>query len=131
MRQAGILIPLASLPGENGCGDFGSVSYEWIDQLAMGGIHLWQLLPLNKMGYGNSPYQPFSSYAMDEIYLDLADLYHQKLLTRLPKTKTTSTRKIDYQAVRKLKMSYGKKAWAAFTPDSDYKDFISQPWVRP
>lgn len=36
MREAGILLPLASLPNEFGIGDFGGSAYQFIDCIAAG-----------------------------------------------------------------------------------------------
>ena len=67
-RMAGILMPIASLPSNDGVGTLGREAYQFVDMLAQMGIRVWQILPLNPLGYGNSPYQPFSSYAGDELY---------------------------------------------------------------
>ena len=56
MRKAGILMPVASLPGRHGCGSFGADAYRFIDLAAKAGFSIWQILPLNPLGYGNSPY---------------------------------------------------------------------------
>ena len=71
MKKAGILMPVASLPGRFGSGDFGPEAYRFAEDLARAGFSIWQILPLNPVGYGNSPYQPYSSFAMDELYLSL------------------------------------------------------------
>lgn len=70
-RMAGILMPIASLPSGDGVGGFGKAAYQFVDFLAETGFRIWQVLPLNPLGYGNSPYQPYSSYAGDELYIDL------------------------------------------------------------
>ena len=82
-RMAGILVPVASLPGKCGIGGFGGETYEFIDLIVQMGFHIWQILPLNPLGYGNSPYQPFSSYAGDEIYLDLDFMVEQGFLEEI------------------------------------------------
>ena len=71
-RAGGILMPLASLPGTEGMGCMGAEACRFIDMLADMHIQVWQILPLNPLGYGNSPYQPFSSYAGDEKYISRA-----------------------------------------------------------
>ena len=70
-REAGILMPIASLPNKHGIGDFGPQTYRFIDNLKDANITYWQILPLNRLSYGNSPYQPLSSHAIDEIYISL------------------------------------------------------------
>ena len=73
--KVGILMPVASLPCRFGSGDFGPDAYRFVDDIAKAGFSIWQILPLNPLGYGNSPYQPFSSYAMDEMYISLNEFY--------------------------------------------------------
>jgi 4-alpha-glucanotransferase len=62
-RRGGILLHPTSLPGPYGIGDLGSQAHQFIDILAETGCGLWQVLPLGPTGYGNSPYQSFSSFA--------------------------------------------------------------------
>src|SRR4030065_427790 len=62
-RQSGILLHPTSLPGPFGIGDFGPQARAWVDFLADAGQTLWQILPLNPTGYGDSPYQCFSDAA--------------------------------------------------------------------
>ena len=38
-------------------------AYEFADFLSAAGQKLWQVLPLNPTGYGDSPYQCFSAFA--------------------------------------------------------------------
>ena len=62
-RSSGILLHPTSLPGPYGIGDIGSTAHRWIDFLSKSGCGLWQILPLGPTGYGDSPYQCFSSFA--------------------------------------------------------------------
>ena len=62
-RSSGILLHPTSLPGPYGIGDLGPQAYRWIDFLAETGTGLWQALPLGPTGYGDSPYQTFSTFA--------------------------------------------------------------------
>jgi 4-alpha-glucanotransferase len=62
-RSSGILLHPTSLPGSYGIGDIGSAAHRWIDFLSKAGCGLWQILPLGPTGYGDSPYQCFSSFA--------------------------------------------------------------------
>lgn len=71
MKEAGILMPVSALPSRTGVGELGAAAYQWIDLMHEAGITIWQILPLNPLGYGNSPYQPYSSYAGDELYISL------------------------------------------------------------
>ena len=81
MRKSGILMHISSLPGPYGIGSMGKSAYAFVDFLREAGQAFWQILPLNPLGYGNSPYQPNSSYAMDDLYISL-DLLAEKGLIR-------------------------------------------------
>ena len=71
MRESGILMPVFALPSRTGVGELGRQAYEFIELLGRNGVKIWQILPLNPVGYGNSPYQPYSSCAGYEIYISL------------------------------------------------------------
>ncbi len=73
LRSSGVLLHPTSLPGPYGIGDLGPQAHAWIDWLAEAGCRLWQILPLGPTGYGDSPYQCFSSFAGNH-YLVSPDL---------------------------------------------------------
>lgn len=130
MRTSGILLAVSSLPSSHGIGDFGPNAYQFIDLLGEAGITHWQVLPLNPLGYGNSPYQPYSSKAMDELYISLDFLVKQGLLSNVATFASTSTR-VDYDAVRAFKLPYLQAAFKAFKPNLPYQQFLKQnPWVQ-
>jgi len=62
-RACGILLHPTSLPGRFGVGDFGPEAFRFVDFLETAGAKLWQVLPLNPTGYGDSPFQCFSASA--------------------------------------------------------------------
>ena len=74
MSKRGILLAVSSLPGKYAVGDFSDEALEFIRILKRNKVDVWQILPLNPIGYGHSPYQPYSSYVFDEIYISLEDL---------------------------------------------------------
>ena len=82
-KDAGLLMPILSLPNKYGCGDFGTEAYDFVDKLVQSGASIWQILPLQPLGYGNSPYQPYSSKAMDELYISLDALKEEGLIKEL------------------------------------------------
>lgn len=65
VRKAGVLLHPTSLWGENGK-EKKEAAKEWIDFLAAGGQKIWQILPLNPPGLGNSPYLSVSAFAGHE-----------------------------------------------------------------
>ncbi|HEX38233.1 MAG TPA: 4-alpha-glucanotransferase [Candidatus Cloacimonetes bacterium] len=62
-RSCGVLLHPTSLPSNYGIGDLGTDVYRFVDFLAESEQKLWQILPLNYPGYGNSPYNPISAFA--------------------------------------------------------------------
>lgn len=80
-RQMGILLPISSLPSKYGIGTLGQVSYKFVDFLQEAGQSLWQILPLGPTGYGDSPYQSFSTFAGNPYFIDLEMLIEDGLLT--------------------------------------------------
>ena len=73
-RGAGILMHIASLPGEFGIGTLGKEAYKFADFLNKSGIKNWQILPIGHTSYGDSPYQCFSAFAGNLLHLIFLDL---------------------------------------------------------
>ena len=71
MRESGVLLPIFSLPSRFGIGCFSKEAYEFVDQLEKAGQSRWQILPLGPTGYGDSPYQSFSTFAGNPYFIDL------------------------------------------------------------
>lgn len=129
MRESGILMPLSSLPSSYGIGELGAETLSFVENLKETGITIWQLLPLNPLGYGNSPYQPYSSCAGDEIYISLEELYRQGLIEKLPEEFQAMEKRVDYEKVRAFKEPYLREAYSRFEKTEAYEAFISQDWV--
>src|SRR6266508_1859169 len=81
-RLSGILLHPTSLPGRHGIGDLGESAYRFADFLAGCGQGLWQVLPLGPPGYGNSPYQCFSSMAGNPLLISLDTLAQEGWIGR-------------------------------------------------
>lgn len=74
MRTSGVLLPVSSLPSKYGIGAISKEAYDFVDRLVAVGQHYWQILPLGPTGYGDSPYQSFSTFAGNPYYIDLENL---------------------------------------------------------
>ena len=122
-------MPVASLPGRHGCGTFGKEAYDFVKMIHQSGLGIWQLLPLNPLGYGNSPYQPYSSYAVDELYISLDVLAQQGLLEKVPSYHRNDD-EIQYEEVRQYHDKYLRLAYQKFEKDEAYESFIKKPWVK-
>lgn len=81
-RTSGVLLHITSLPNEFGVGSLGEESREFIRKLNQAGQTWWQILPIGPTGYGDSPYQSFSSYAGNPYLINLDYLKECSLLTR-------------------------------------------------
>src|SRR5690606_31137760 len=68
------LLHITSLPGPHGIGDFGPDAYRFADWLQGAGQHIWQWLPTNPIGPGNSPYQSVSAFAGSPLMVALEPL---------------------------------------------------------
>lgn len=121
-------MPVASIPSDSGIGDFGRNVLRFLDDTQKAGFKLWQILPLNPVGYGNSPYQPYSSFAGDEIYISLDELKNDGLLEKVEAFEPNDGTVVDYGAVRDFKEPYLRKAFEAFKKSDEYskeyQDFL-------
>ena len=81
-RAAGILMPIFSLPGAYGIGTLGKEAFRFVDFLHESGQTYWQVLPIGPTGYGDSPYQSFSTFAGNPYFIDLETLIDEGLLTK-------------------------------------------------
>lgn len=130
MKEFGVLLAVSSLPTPYGVGDLGGAAHRWLDLLHGRHVNVWQILPLNPLGYGNSPYQPYSSFAGDPLYLSL-DVLHERGLIDQPTPYPGGNRsRVQYEEVRAWKEGWLKQAYQNFSPDEGYDQFIAQTWVQ-
>lgn len=73
-RRAGVLLHPTSLPGPQFCGDLGPEAYRFIEWMALAGLSVWQMLPLNPTPPDGSPYQCQSSFAGNVALISIAQL---------------------------------------------------------
>jgi 4-alpha-glucanotransferase len=119
-RHSGILLHISSLPGPCGIGDLGVEAYAMADLLAKTGFDHWQILPLGPTGFGNSPYASRSTFAGNELFIDVRKLVTWKLLKEdqiffdEQHASTESKNYIDYEAVISYKIPLLKMAAQQF-----------------
>ena len=114
MRASGILLPIASLPSNYGIGSFSSSAYKFIDQLKIAGQKYWQILPIGPTGYGDSPYQSFSTFAGNPYFIDLDELIKEGLLTESECRDSDfgdNPRYIDYEKIYLSRFPILRKAY--------------------
>ncbi len=98
-----------------GIGDLGPSARAWIDRLADAGQSWWQSLPFGPAGYGNSPYQPLSTFAGNELLISPEDLIEDGLLRPDDCADSSfSTTAVDYAAVIPFKRRLLETAWSNF-----------------
>ena len=129
-RRAGVLLPLSALPSRHGVGDMGAFAMRFVDLLRQANVSCWQILPIHPLGYGNSPYQPYSSIAGDPLFISLDALVAEGLLPEAEEFQPCAV-SVDYEATRRYKEKALQKAFRAFVPTPAYEAFAERPWVRP
>lgn len=115
-RTAGVLLHPTSLPGAFGIGDFGDELVAFLDWVQSAGLHLWQILPLNPPGFGNSPYGCHSSYAGNPLLISPVRLQRNGLLPEkaLDDAPDFSADRIDFDAVSEFKNKLLRRSWDHF-----------------
>jgi len=128
-RAAGILLAVSSLPSPYGIGSFGEAAREWLRFLKDSGQKYWQILPLGPTGWGDSPYQSFSAFAISAYYIDLDILIEQRLLLPEEVNAVRWGKKagaVDYAALYRRREPLLRLAWARFKPHAEFDKFCSQ-----
>ena len=122
-------MPVFSLPSKYGIGCFSKEAYKFVDKLKKAGQSYWQILPLGPTGYGDSPYQSFSTFAGNPYYIDLKTLIKDGLLTKKEcKTYDFGEKEdeIDYEKIYRARFKVLKKAYDRFEKGKDYNDFVNE-----
>ncbi|MGN1234656.1 MAG: 4-alpha-glucanotransferase [Christensenellaceae bacterium] len=128
-RKGGILMPISSLPSQEGIGTMGREAYRFIDFLKRSGMKIWQVLPLVPTNYGDSPYQSCSSTALNYYFIDLEELAEEGYLTREEIAAADlkwCDRRVDYgrQFLRKVPLL--RKAFSRFEGGAEFDAFVEE-----
>ena len=129
MRKSGILMHISSLPSPYGIGTMGKCAYEFVDFLEAAGQAFWQILPLSPTGYGDSPYQSFSTFAGNPYLIDLDSLVEEGLLTREELESTSwgeSETRVDYGCLYNNRSKLLKIAFNRFTAAGAFLGFVEE-----
>jgi 4-alpha-glucanotransferase len=114
-RASGVLLHVTCLPSPYGIGDLGPSAFAWVDRLARAGQSWWQVLPLGPTGYGNSPYQSFSSFAGNPLLISPDRLVEDRLLQAGDVAGVSfPAHEVDFPAVAAIKIRLLDRAWANF-----------------
>ena len=100
-RSAGVCLHITSLPGDYGIGEIGHNALSFIEKMKQMGLGVWQFLPTGPTAYGDSPYQPLSTFAGNELLIDIEELVNAALLKRheLAALRSLPTERVDYAAL--------------------------------
>ena len=129
MRCSGILMHISSLPGPYGIGTMGKRAFEFIDFLEEAGQSIWQILPLNPTGYGDSPYQSCSTFAGNHYLIDLDALVEEGLLEKEELSSiqwSWSETKADFGLLYNNRLNVLRKAYERFSGSEDFDGFCQQ-----
>src|SRR3954468_15910186 len=141
-RAAGVLVHPTSLPSPNGIGAFDESVDALLEFLAQAGMRYWQVCPLGPTGFGDSPYQCFSSFAGNPYLADLTGLVRAGLLTdsALGSLGSLNPERVDFGALYERKWPLLFAAHETWRRDSKrplpYGDFAAfrqknASWLRP
>lgn len=130
MRKSGILLPVSSIPSKYGIGTFSKQAYDFIDSLEKAGQSYWQILPLGPTGYGDSPYQSFSTFAGNPYYIDLESLIEEGYLTKDDCERCDFGDHDEYIDYEKIYLSRFKVLKIAFQNSNVVKEADFQNYVR-
>jgi 4-alpha-glucanotransferase len=105
VRQAGVSLHFTSLPGPYGIGEIGRHARTFTDRLRDMNLTVWQFLPTGPTAYGDSPYQPLSTFAGNEMLIDIGELIDNGFLSDEEASELTTLpeRFVDYGALIPVK----------------------------
>ncbi len=124
-------MPVASLPSAYGIGCFDKEAYRFVDMLVQAGQSYWQILPMGPTGYGDSPYQSFSTFAGNPYFISLDELVKKGYITRedcQQAAEGTDEKYIRYEVIYEKRFGLLRKAFDAsgIETDADYNAFVQK-----
>ncbi|MCG8525989.1 MAG: 4-alpha-glucanotransferase [Opitutales bacterium] len=103
-RGAGVLMHPTSLPGRYLIGGFGKEAYQFVDLIASCNFKYWQVLPLGPTGFGDSPYQSYSSYALNPYLISWDEMLENGWITErelLPLMTRHPSARVDFEELKR------------------------------
>lgn len=115
-RSSGVLLHITSLPGKYGIGDLGREAYHFVDFLVSAKQKLWQILPIGVTGFGDSPYQTFSSFAGNPLLLSPDSLLEEGYISEsdLSEAHFTNSCDVDFSPAIEFKNKVLRTAFDNF-----------------
>ena len=95
---------------------------------------MWQILPLGQTGYGDSPYQSFSTFAGNPYFIDLETLIEDELLTKEECDQADfgeNEEEIDYEKIynarfKVLKLAYKRAKKNGLMESKAYRTYLEE-----
>lgn len=109
---------ISSLSSDYGIGTMGKSAYDFVDFLHKAGQSYWQILPICPTGFGDSPYQSFSSFAGNPYFIDLDFLRESGLLKKGDYADLNfgaNSEKVDFKKIYTNRYKVFKIAYSNFT----------------
>jgi 4-alpha-glucanotransferase len=130
-RSSGVLMHISSLASHGGIGDLGPEAHKFIEFLAAGKQHIWQVLPLCPTGYGGSPYSASSAFACNPSLISLEVIaewgwIEPHRLADLPGRDGN----VDFQQVEERKLPLVYEAASSFLTRGAQEDRFRGQWQR-
>ncbi|MBO4396601.1 MAG: 4-alpha-glucanotransferase [Eubacterium sp.] len=130
-RKSGVLMPIASLPSRFGIGCFDQAAYDFVDRLAEAGQSYWQILPMGPTGYGDSPYQSFSTFAGNPYFISLSAFVSAGFLTErecMESAEGMSDHFVRYDIIYQRRFRLLRKAFdnSRIETDPAYNEFAKE-----
>ena len=125
-RSAGLLLHISSLPGDFGIGNLGKPARDLIDFLSEAGFGFWQICPVGPTGFGDSPYQTFSSFAGNPYFIDWSALVKIGLIDEqyLFPLRSYSEDSVDYGNLHEFFWPLAQNASDAFSQTPNVLDEV-------
>ncbi len=128
---------ISSLPSAYGIGNLGREAYAFIDFLKKANQSYWQILPICPPGYGDSPYQAFSTFAGNPYFIDPDDLVEKGWLTQEELAQYSWGERPDQVDFRRMYEHRTRLLHTAFChfrhdPPADFEAYVEQEgwWLR-
>ncbi len=126
-RNAGVLLPLFSLPSPFGIGDLGKEAYLFAKSLSRAGQSFWQILPLSPVSKDQSfsPYASDSAFAASSLYIDMRTLQEDGYLTKeeIAAAMQKKGDEVDYIFAQKSKSKLLQRAYERFVAGTNQSGF--------
>jgi 4-alpha-glucanotransferase len=126
-RRSGVVLHITSLPGAHGVGDLGEQAWRWVDWLVAAGQSVWQVLPTQPVGPGNSPYQCPSAFAGSALMVALQPLVDKGWLdaSEIASPPAFDSARVDYERVTPWRWARLRSAAQGFFQRAQAHDLLA------